>query len=151
MRYGNVCPKYPGSYKRSAMNVKHGFLIYWNAFRNSFKLFKNHDTLTLGAALSYYTGFSLVPILIIVISVAGALLGPEAVQGEIKRQLLHIMGAEPAQQLENIIKAAYRPGHNIFGFAYHRLYECFHTTQNLTQHYMVCERQIQRADIEIFY
>ena len=114
MRYRDVCPKYRGSHIRSAMKFKHGFLIYWNAFRNSFKLFKSHDTLTLGAALSYYTGFSLVPILIIVISVAGALLGPEAVQGEIKRQLLHIMGPEPAEQLENIIKAAYRPGHNMF-------------------------------------
>ena len=88
-------------------------LIYWNVFRNSFKLFKNHDTLTLGAALSYYTGFSLVPILIIVVSVAGALLGPDAVQGEIKRQLLHIMGPAPAEQMENIIKAAYRPGQNL--------------------------------------
>ena len=96
------------------MKFKHWVLLYWNVFKNSFKLFKNHDTLTLGAALSYYTGFSLVPILIIVISVAGALLGPDAVQGEIKRQLLHIMGPEPAGQLENTIKAAYRPGHNMF-------------------------------------
>jgi membrane protein len=55
-----------------------------------------------------------VPVLIIVISVAGALLGPEAVQGEIRRQLLHIMGPAPAGQLEDIIKAAYRPGHNLF-------------------------------------
>jgi membrane protein len=96
------------------MKFKHGLLMYWNAFKNSFKLFKNHDTLTLGAALSYYTGFSIVPILIIVISIAGAVLGPEAVEGEIKRQLLHIMGPEPAQQLQNIIKAAYRPGQNLF-------------------------------------
>lgn len=89
-------------------------LLYLRVFRDSFKLFKNHDTLTLGAALSYYTGFSLVPILIIVISIAGAILGPVAVQGEIKRQLLHIMGTHPAEQLEGIIKAAYRPGQNLF-------------------------------------
>jgi membrane protein len=99
------------------MKFTHWIFLYWHVFKNSFKLFKNHDTLTLGAALSYYTGFSLVPILIIVISVAGALLGPDAVQGEIKRQLLHIMGPEPAGQLENIIKAAYRPGHNMFATA----------------------------------
>jgi membrane protein len=99
------------------MKFKHWVMLYWNVFKNSFKLFKNHDTLTLGAALSYYTGFSIVPILIIVISVAGEILGPEAVQGEIKRQLLHIMGPEPAGQLENIIKAAYRPGHNMLATA----------------------------------
>ena len=96
------------------MIFKKWLLLYLRVFRDSFKLFKNHDTLTLGAALSYYTGFSLVPILIIVISIAGAILGPDAVQGEIKRQLLHIMGEHPAEQLENIIKAAYRPGHNLF-------------------------------------
>ncbi len=95
------------------MNLKHWLHIYWSVFKNSFKLLQKHDTLTLGAALSYYTGFSLVPILIIVISVAGALLGPDAVQGEIKRQLLHIMGPRPAEQLEDIIKAAYKPGHNL--------------------------------------
>ena len=92
---------------------KKWLLLYLRVFRDSFKLFKNHDTLTLGAALSYYTGFSLVPILIIVISIAGAILGPDAVQGEIKRQLLHIMGPHPAEQLEDIIKAAYRPGQNL--------------------------------------
>ncbi|MCW3125456.1 MAG: ribonuclease [Bacteroidetes bacterium] len=87
-------------------------MLYWHVFTNSFKLFKNHDTLTLGAALSYYTGFSLVPILIIVVSVTGSIFGPEAVQGEIKRQLMHIMAAGPAQQMEDIIKGAYQPGHN---------------------------------------
>ena len=39
------------------------------------------DCLTLGAALAYYSVFSLAPILVIVIAVAGALFGPVAAQG----------------------------------------------------------------------
>ena len=45
------------------------------------------DCLTLGAALAYYTVFSLAPILVIAIAVAGALFGQEAAQGEIVGQI----------------------------------------------------------------
>src|ERR1019366_8696126 len=88
-------------------------LAFWNSFINSFRLFRKHDTLTLGAALSYYTGFSLIPIILLVISALGLLLGPEAVQGEIRRQLESIMGANAADQLEGIIKVSYLPGKNV--------------------------------------
>ena len=88
-------------------------LAFWNSFINSFRLFRKHDTLTLGAALSYYTGFSLIPIILLVISALGLLLGPEAVQGEIRRQLESIMGSKAADQLEGIIKVSYLPGKNV--------------------------------------
>ncbi len=86
--------------------------IFWNIFKNSFKLFKKHDTATLGAALAYYTGFSLIPILIIVLSIAGIVWGPAAVQGEIKRQLQSLLGEHNATQLQDLIMAAYAPGKN---------------------------------------
>lgn len=84
----------------------------WNMFKNSFQLFRNHDTFTLGAALSYYTAFSIAPMLIIVISVVGMILGPEAVVGEVKGQVQSFMGARGAKDLQDIIKAAYKPGEN---------------------------------------
>jgi membrane protein len=92
--------------------MKTHLLIFWRSFLNSFKLFRKHDTLTLGAALSYYTGFSLIPIIIIVISIAGSILGPQAVQGEIKTQLESVMGTKVAAQLQDIIKVSYQPGTN---------------------------------------
>ncbi len=85
----------------------------FNSIKNSFQLYKRHDTATLGAALSYYTVFSLAPLLIIVISVSGALLGPEAVQGEVKRQLKSIIGTQSADLVQDILKAAYKPGDNL--------------------------------------
>lgn len=87
---------------------------FWHSFKNSFRLFVKHDTLTLGAALAYYTGFSLIPIVIIVISMAGAVLGEQAVQGEIKSQLQEAIGVHGAEQLQEVIKAVYRPGGNAF-------------------------------------
>jgi membrane protein len=93
--------------------LKHS-LIFWNSFKNSFLLFKKHDTLTLGAALSYYTGFSLIPIIIIVISVAGSVLGPETVQSEIKTQLENFVGAHGAEQLEGLTKVFNLSEKNLF-------------------------------------
>jgi membrane protein len=86
---------------------------FWNSFKNSFLLFRKHDTLTLGAALSYYTGFSLFPIIIIVLSIAGAVLGPQKVQLEIKTQLESFMGTTGANELESIIKVTRLPDTNL--------------------------------------
>ncbi len=93
--------------------LKRHLFAFWNSFWNSFRLFRKHDTLTLGAALSYYTGFSLIPIIIIVVSTLGLILGPQAVQQEIRAQLQNFLGAKGAGQLEGIIKVAYLPDKNI--------------------------------------
>ncbi len=84
----------------------------FNVMKNSVQLFKNHDTFTLGAALSYYMVFSIAPMLIIVTSVVGMILGPDAITGEIKRQVVSFVGNNGANQLQDIIKAAYKPGEN---------------------------------------
>ena len=47
---------------------------------------------SMGAAISYYTVFSLAPLLIIMIAIAGALFGREAVQGQIVAQLSGLIG-----------------------------------------------------------
>ena len=97
--------------------IKRHLLAFRNSFVNSFRLFKKHDTLTLGAALSYYTGFSLIPIIIIVLSIAGSILGPQMVQEEIKTQMESFLGSKGAEQLEGIIKVTYLPEHNKFATA----------------------------------
>jgi membrane protein len=81
-------------------------------FKDSIKYFIAHDTFTLGAALSYFTVFSVAPVLVIVISIVGSILGPAAVQGEVKEQIQEFLGSQGAQQVENLIKAVYLPGHN---------------------------------------
>ena len=62
-----------------------------------------------GAALAYYTLFSMAPLLVLVIAVAGLALGRAAVQGEIVGQIGGMMGPEGAKVVEDMIASASRP------------------------------------------
>jgi membrane protein len=61
---------------------------------------------SMGAAISYYTVFSLAPLLVIVIAMAGAVFGREAVQGQIVEQLGGLIGEQGATLIQGIIQAA---------------------------------------------
>ena len=58
---------------------------------------------SMGAAISYYTVFSLAPLLVIVIALAGAFFGREAVQGLIVEQISGLIGREGAALVENLV------------------------------------------------
>lgn len=61
---------------------------------------------TLGAALAFYTVFSLAPLLIITISIAGLVFGQEAAQGQIFDQLRGLIGAASAEAVEDVVQNA---------------------------------------------
>ena len=62
----------------------------------------------LGAALAYYTVFSLAPLLVIAISVAGFFFGAEAARGEIVEQLRGLVGDQGGQAIQTMIDNAGR-------------------------------------------
>ncbi|XOV47980.1 YihY/virulence factor BrkB family protein [Paracidovorax citrulli] len=64
---------------------------------------------SMGAALSYYSVFSLAPLLVIVISIAGLVFGEEAARGEVFAQLSGLMGTDAAAAVEELLNAAARP------------------------------------------
>ncbi|MGJ7494885.1 YihY/virulence factor BrkB family protein [Variovorax sp. RT4R15] len=64
---------------------------------------------SMGAAISYYTIFSLAPLLVIVTAIAGALFGREAVQGEIVGQLTGLIGSEGAIAVQGLVRSASEP------------------------------------------
>ncbi len=64
---------------------------------------------TMGAALSYYTIFSLAPLLLIVISVAGFIFDVETVRNEIFRQLNVFLGIEGAQTVDDLLQSINKP------------------------------------------
>src|SRR5438045_6096979 len=64
---------------------------------------------SMGAALSYYTLFSIAPLLLIVIAVAGLVFGANAARGEIFGQLAGLIGPEGAKAIEGLLQAADRP------------------------------------------
>lgn len=61
---------------------------------------------SMGAAISYYTMFSLAPLLVLVIAIAGLAFGAEAVRGQISSQLAGLMGADTAQAIEGMVESA---------------------------------------------
>jgi len=66
--------------------------------------------MTLGAALAFYTTFSLTPLLIIVIAIFGVIIGEETVQAEILKQVNELIGPQGAAAVQMMIRNAYRPG-----------------------------------------
>jgi membrane protein len=60
----------------------------------------------LGAALSYYTLFSLAPILIVAIAIAGLAFGAEAVRGEIVHQIDGLVGREGGLAVQAMLQGA---------------------------------------------
>lgn len=72
--------------------------------KSSAKCFIEDNAFKLSASLSYYTIFSLGPLLIIIISLAGAFYGKDAVQGEIYSQINGLVGDQAALQIQQIIK-----------------------------------------------
>jgi membrane protein len=82
----------------------------WGLLERAAVKWSADDCLTLGAALAYYTVFSLAPVLVIVIAVAGAVFGPEAAQGEIVDQIRGLVGQEGATAIQSLIQSASRQG-----------------------------------------
>jgi membrane protein len=71
-----------------------------------------HDnTFEMGAALAYYTIFSIVPLLVVIISVSGLIAGPDAIRGQVFGQLNGLVGPATAKALEDILGNAYKSGH----------------------------------------
>lgn len=75
-----------------------------NLLRETFNEFITDNGIKLSAALSYYTIFSLPPLLIIIISLCGFFFGEEAVRGEIFGQISGLVGSDAALQIQETIK-----------------------------------------------
>lgn len=68
---------------------------------------------SMGAALAYYTVFSVAPLLLIVISVAGLVFGEEAARGEIMVQLSGLMGEQGARAVQGMLESVNKPKEGI--------------------------------------
>ncbi|HET9430297.1 MAG TPA: YihY/virulence factor BrkB family protein [Chitinophagaceae bacterium] len=78
----------------------------WEVFKAAIKNLGVNKIPKLGASLAYYTVFSMAPMLIVLISLAGIFLGQEAAEGEVYKQLSGFMGDDTAAQLEKMIRNA---------------------------------------------
>ena len=85
----------------------------WSLTRNAVAAWIDDFAPSMGAALAYYTIFSLAPMLIIVIAIAGFFFGQDAAQGAIVVQLRDLMGDTGASAVEGLLKSASEPGQGI--------------------------------------
>jgi membrane protein len=69
-----------------------------------------HRAPSKGAALAFYTLFSLAPILVLVLAVCGYFFGEKAAQGEILAQLEGLLGAMGASAVQSVLAQAHAPG-----------------------------------------
>lgn len=65
-----------------------------------------HRGSSMGAALAFYTLFSLAPVLILVLAIAGWFYGPQAAQGELFAQLRGLVGAQGAEAIQAVLAGA---------------------------------------------
>src|SRR6185436_19003957 len=81
----------------------------WTLLKQAVFAWQSDYAPSMGAALAYYTLFSIAPLLLIVISVAGMVFGEAAARGEISEQLAGLMGAQGAAAIEGLLQNAHRP------------------------------------------
>jgi membrane protein len=82
---------------------------YLTIFKQTISEFSRDKVPRLGAALAYYTIFSLAPLLLIVIAIAGIAFGHDAAQGKIFEQLKGVLGATTAAAMQEMVKNAAKP------------------------------------------
>ncbi|MBI3411304.1 MAG: YihY/virulence factor BrkB family protein [Planctomycetes bacterium] len=87
------------------MFTKISLRIFWRACQ---QFGENNDS-RLGAALAYYTLFSVAPLLVIAIYMAGLMYGADAASGQVAKELSMVIGKDEARAVQTLIDYANRP------------------------------------------
>jgi membrane protein len=82
---------------------------WWRLAREAVSAWSDDYAPSMGAALSYYSVFSMGPLLLIVTAIAGLVFGEQAARGEIFGQLRGLMGDAPAHAIEALIDSLGKP------------------------------------------
>jgi membrane protein len=99
---------------RRQMNLK----TPWILIKDTFNQWSDDNPFQLAAALAYYTLFSMAPLLLIAIAVAGSVFGREASQNQIIGVIEDLVGAQSARAIQAIIEsAAQKPDSGFFATA----------------------------------
>ncbi len=87
-----------------------GFADAWSLLKAAGNGWIDDKASRLGAALAYYAAFSLAPLLIITIAIAGVVFGKEATQNQVLTQVSGLVGKEGAAAIQAMIASASNPG-----------------------------------------
>lgn len=81
----------------------------WRVLISALQGWSRHHAASFGAALAYYSVFSLGPLLLLVTAVAGLIFGEDAVRGELTNQFRVLLGPTGSQAVEAMLKGAANP------------------------------------------
>jgi membrane protein len=93
--------------------MKKFFVNTWSFMKEMYDEWEKDKCFQLAASLSYYTLFSLAPMMIIAVSLAGYFFGREAITGELYGQIRGLIGPEGAIAIQTMVENAYKE-HNGF-------------------------------------
>lgn len=91
------------------------FTVSFNLIMAAFRGWWGDRALSLGAAIAFYTVFSLAPMLLAIIAVAGLVFGREAAQGAIVAQIGGLIGVKEAEAIQAMIASASDFGSGVLG------------------------------------
>ena len=92
------------TYKGGKMHYNKRFIKeIWTALKAAAKGFMSENCLKFSASLAYYTLFSLGPILVLMISLAGIFYGQEAIQGKVFSEVKGLIGPDAAAQIQQLV------------------------------------------------
>src|SRR6478736_10476991 len=89
----------------------------WHLIKEAAAEWSHDRAPRLGAALAYYTVFSLVPFLVVVIALIGLVFGEVAAQSAILSQIAELVGEQTAAAIKDMIQRANQPSTGLFATA----------------------------------
>lgn len=84
-----------------------------NLVKATFSAWIDDNAPSMGAALAYYAVFSMAPLLLIVISIAGLIFGTDVARGEIIAQLQNFMGKTEALVVQGLLESVSKPTESV--------------------------------------
>jgi membrane protein len=90
------------------------FKTLFGLLKDTFNEWNQDKAPRLAAALAYYTAFSIAPLLVVVIAIAGLLFSQEAVRGQVDNQIQGLIGPQAADAVQEILANANQPQTGIF-------------------------------------
>jgi len=91
--------------------------VMWSIARDTAYAWIDHNASSLGAALSFYTLFSIAPILVIAMAVASSIFGPNAAETQVLDQMRSLLGDAGAKAVQNLLSSAHQSGSKGFAAA----------------------------------
>jgi membrane protein len=97
--------------------VPHFLTTFWLLARDTAASWVDHKDSRQGAALAYYSVFSLGPVMVIAVAIAGLVFGKDAARGEVEAQLRGLLGDAAAKAVDAMLVGASAPQQGLIATA----------------------------------